>query len=163
MDYTVTESLSERVPNGSKAGMRRAYAQQKLVVFIYIGGCLSCRAALRLCWPSLPPDALRLLTFSSFYYSYFFLFIIFIFHYFSFIYFSPSFLRLFVQFSFIYYFFIIPSYARLSQLALVSSVELPVQACWSLSCTELWTFHSPFASFCGLVFPTQWAPFIFFP
>ena len=149
MDYTVTESLSERVPNGSKAGMRRAYAQQKLIVFMYIGGCLSCRAALRLCWPSLPPDALRLLTFSSFYYSYFSFLLFLFFHYFSFS------LVLFIL-------FIIPSYARLSQLALVSSIELPVQACWSLSCSELWTFRSPFASFCGLVFPTQWTPFIVF-
>ena len=65
MDYTVTESLSERVPNGSKAGMRRAYAQQKLFVILQFGDRLL-------------PDALRLLTFSSFYYSYFFLFIIFI-------------------------------------------------------------------------------------
>ena len=118
-------------------------------------GCHSCRAALRLWWPSFPPDWPSALNF--FLVSIFLIFPCFIFFYFS-----------FICCYFLLFLVIINCFCWLLLYFLTSfEVERCLQLCWATnqafawSCWLLWCHRSPFASFTCFIF-MRWCPLSLF-
>ena len=142
--------LSRKSTNGQFGQMRRLTAPKISCLYVQLAATFPAGQHFGFDGRLSRRTILRLLTFSSFYFSYFSFFIVFIF---SLIFLS---LALFIL-------SIFPSGVRLSQLALVSSVELLVQAC--LIFELYWTLDLPFPIckllWLSLSYPVD--PFYYFP
>ena len=124
-------SISWKSPTAS-FGQWDALRRQKLVVNVKLFGCHSCRAALRLWWPSFSPDWPSALNLFLFLFSLFFLFIFFIFRYFSFIFDCCSLGLLFVLYWSLSGPFVV------SSLCLAASLSLSlIVVCSGLTATHL--------------------------